>query len=68
VIDGRPYASEDEVWNLIKGLETLSSVDGDILRANLEVGMVLRTPAEVFTDEKLVGLLGDEAAPMGPDN
>ena len=70
-IDGRPYASEDEEWNLIKGLETLSSVDGDILRANLEVGMVLRTPAEVFADEELVGLLGerlgDETAPMGPD-
>jgi 2-polyprenyl-6-methoxyphenol hydroxylase-like FAD-dependent oxidoreductase len=70
-IEGRPYTSEDEEWNLVKGVETHSLADGDILRANLEVGMVLRPPAEVFSDEKLVHLLeerrADEAAPTGPD-
>jgi hypothetical protein len=70
-IEGRPYASEDEEWSLVKGVETHSMMDGDILRANLDVAMVLRTPAEVFSDEKLVNLLeerrADQAAPMGPE-
>jgi 2-polyprenyl-6-methoxyphenol hydroxylase-like FAD-dependent oxidoreductase len=70
-IEGRPYASEDAEWSLVKGVETHSMMDGDILRANLDVAMVLRTPAEVFSDEKLVNLLEerrvDQAAPMGPE-
>ena len=70
-IEGLPYASQDEDWSLVKGLEIHSMVDGDILRANLDVAMVLRSPAEVFSDEKLVDLLkerrSDAAAPMGPD-
>jgi hypothetical protein len=70
-IEGRPFASEDEEWNRVKGIETHSLADGDILRANLEMAMVLRQPAEVLSDEKLVNLLeecgADGAAPMGPD-
>ena len=67
---GAPYASADTEWNLIKGLETRSLADGDILRANLDVAMVLRPPGEVFADESLVTLIrqhmATEAPPLGP--
>jgi 2-polyprenyl-6-methoxyphenol hydroxylase-like FAD-dependent oxidoreductase len=70
-IEGRPYAADDTEWNLIKGVETGALGDGDVLRANLEVAMVLRTPAEVFADERLVKRLNErpagEAPRIGPD-
>ena len=70
-IEGRRYVADDEEWKLIKAVETHSQTDGDILRANLEIGMLLRLPAEVFSDGVLTELLDermvDEVAPMGPD-
>ncbi|MGC9962358.1 MAG: NAD(P)-binding protein [Acidimicrobiales bacterium] len=68
---GGPYETADTEWNLIKGLETRAMADGAILRANLDVAMVLRSPAEVFSDETLVSLVRQhmaiEVAPMGPE-
>lgn len=70
-IEGHPYASEDHEWNLVRGVEAHALADGDILRANLEVAMLLRQPAEVFSDERLVNMLEerrtDESAPVGPN-
>lgn len=70
-IDGRPATDDDREWQLVSGIETHGLADGAILRANLEVNMVLRTPAEVFADENLVALLdahmGDDNPPVGPD-
>lgn len=69
-IDDRPYVADDTEWNLTKGIETAPMGDGDILRANLEVAMALRTPAEVFADELLVKRLNERSAgdtpPLGP--
>jgi 2-polyprenyl-6-methoxyphenol hydroxylase-like FAD-dependent oxidoreductase len=49
-IEGRPYETDDDQWHLIKGLEAMGFEDPDILRANLEVAMVMRTSDDVFTD------------------
>ncbi|HEY3943558.1 MAG TPA: FAD-dependent oxidoreductase [Acidimicrobiales bacterium] len=70
-IEQRPYVTDDEEWHLVRGIETHSLAHGDLLRANVEMAMALRPPAEVLSDDALVQLLRlhvtDDAEPMVPD-
>ena len=50
LMDGRPYETDDEEWWLAKGLESMGFEDPDILRANLDIAMVLKPTDEVFAD------------------
>lgn len=73
LMEGRPYETDDREWNLMRGLDRGSNVDGDILRANIDIRMVLRHPDEVFADSTLMDKvlphldLAEEAPGLGPD-
>jgi 2-polyprenyl-6-methoxyphenol hydroxylase-like FAD-dependent oxidoreductase len=58
-INGQPYVSDDEEWNLVQGIGTNSLVDGDFLRGNLEIGMTIRLPDDVFSDRAMTDRLKD---------
>lgn len=49
-IEGRPYEPDDDEWWLAKGLESMGFEDPDILRANLDIAMVMKRSDEVFAD------------------
>ena len=49
-IDGRPYETDDDEWWLAKGLESMGFEDPDILRANLDIAMVMKPAHDVFAD------------------
>jgi 2-polyprenyl-6-methoxyphenol hydroxylase-like FAD-dependent oxidoreductase len=72
LIDGQPYRTDDREWRLLRGLEGAGLLDGDLLRANLDINMVLRPPDEVFADstvmDKLLPHLDaiEEAPALGP--
>lgn len=53
LIDGHPYESDDEFWLLNRGLEEAALLDGDNIRAVLDMGMALRRPDEVLADPSL---------------
>jgi flavin-dependent dehydrogenase len=58
-IEGTPYVTEDETWNLTRALRARSLRDGDLLRANLDVAMLLRPSAEVLADPAIRPRLDD---------
>jgi 2-polyprenyl-6-methoxyphenol hydroxylase-like FAD-dependent oxidoreductase len=53
LVDGRPYATDNEFWLVNRSLEQAALSDGDNLRAVLDMGMALRLPDEVLGDEAL---------------
>jgi 2-polyprenyl-6-methoxyphenol hydroxylase-like FAD-dependent oxidoreductase len=53
LMDGHPYETDDEFWNLNHGLEASALLDGDNIRAVLDMGMALRRPDEVLADSGL---------------
>ncbi len=53
LIDGRPYETDDEFWLLNRRLEESALLDGDNVRAVLDMGMALRRPDEVLGDGSL---------------
>ncbi len=72
LIEGLPYRTEHEEWNLTRALQANAFTDGDLLRAFIEIAMVLRHPDEVFADPALRTRLpagaGDaDRAPLGAD-
>jgi 2-polyprenyl-6-methoxyphenol hydroxylase-like FAD-dependent oxidoreductase len=72
LIDGRPYSTDDEEWNLTSALQANAFTDGDLLRAFIETAMVLRHPDEVLADPALRAFLlsrpeKSDAPPSGPD-
>jgi len=71
VIDGRPYATDDEFWLLNHGLEAAALADGDNIRAVLDMGMALRRPDEVLGDpalrERILGQTATEDTGLAPD-
>jgi 2-polyprenyl-6-methoxyphenol hydroxylase-like FAD-dependent oxidoreductase len=73
LMDGRPYETDDEFWLLNRGLEDGALLDGDNIRAVLDMGMALRRPDEVLGDPdlraRILGpgrTLADEPG-LGPD-
>jgi flavin-dependent dehydrogenase len=73
LIDGRPYTTDDREWQLQRALEAASVLDGDMLRANVDIQMVRRRPDEVFADSGLMDKLSPHLEPveegpgLGPD-
>ena len=71
-IRGETYDPQDPQYQLEKALEAAVPQDPDCLRANLAIGLVLRTPEEVFArpglrDKTLrLGSGWREAQPLGP--
>jgi 2-polyprenyl-6-methoxyphenol hydroxylase-like FAD-dependent oxidoreductase len=72
-IRGAAYDSPDPAYQLEKALAVAQQRDPQCLRANLDIGLVLRTPAEVFADAALrdktltLGAGWRDAPPFGPD-
>jgi 2-polyprenyl-6-methoxyphenol hydroxylase-like FAD-dependent oxidoreductase len=69
IVDGTPFVPTDDVWNTNRSMELLSLAEPDLLRANLDVGMVLRRSDEAANDpelRKLVDQHAGEEAPPGP--
>ena len=58
-IEGAPYATDDQAWNLTRSLQARSLRDGDLLRANLDTAMLLRPTAEVLADPAIRPRLND---------
>jgi 2-polyprenyl-6-methoxyphenol hydroxylase-like FAD-dependent oxidoreductase len=73
LMDGHPYETADEFWNLNHGLEASALLDGDNIRAVLDMGMALRRPDEVLADtvlrERILGqdVVAAEDAGLAPD-
>jgi 2-polyprenyl-6-methoxyphenol hydroxylase-like FAD-dependent oxidoreductase len=73
LMEGRPYETSDEFWLLNRGLEDAALLDGDNIRAVLDMGMALRRPDEVLGDpvlrDRILGQGTDAAAEpgLGPD-
>ncbi|HVA73201.1 MAG TPA: tryptophan 7-halogenase [Acidimicrobiales bacterium] len=65
LIDGRPYETDDEEWLGTRRLETSGLLDGDLLRANIDVAMCLRRIDEVLADPVVAGKLEGVAAGQG---
>jgi hypothetical protein len=71
IIDGREFSSDNEEWMATKAMEARSLASPDILRTNLEMGMLIRRADEVAADSAIKDILaesgqGDEAAPIAP--
>jgi 2-polyprenyl-6-methoxyphenol hydroxylase-like FAD-dependent oxidoreductase len=70
---GAAYDSPDPAYQLEKALAVAQQQDPQCLRANLDIGLVLRTPAEVFADAALrdktlqLGAGWRDTPPFGPD-
>jgi 2-polyprenyl-6-methoxyphenol hydroxylase-like FAD-dependent oxidoreductase len=73
LIEGRPYESDDPEWQLIRDMEKTSTMDGDIIRAGIDMTMVRRLPKDVLGDRALLQKLSaclasvEDAPPLGPD-
>ncbi len=74
LMEGRPFGSDDPEWQLLRSLEATSFEDGDALRANMDIAMVRRLPAEVLADSTIMDKLpghpepdSNEAPGLGPD-
>ena len=71
-IAGEAYEPHDPQYELQRALGTASRVDPDCLRAGLDIGLVLRTPGEVFSDDSLrdkalrLGSGWRQEEPLGP--
>lgn len=69
---GAAYDSPDPAYQLEKALNVALQQDPQCLRANLDIGLVLRTPAEVFADSALrdktlrLGAGWRDTPPFGP--
>jgi 2-polyprenyl-6-methoxyphenol hydroxylase-like FAD-dependent oxidoreductase len=72
-IDGETYAPPDPGYELDKALDSASGQDPDCLRANLDVRLVLRPPAQILADPDLrakvlrLGSAWREEPALGPD-
>ena len=72
IIDGTPFSSADEEWLATKSMEAHSMESGDVLRANVEMAMLLRRPDEVLGDPAVKNLLSgfgeptSESPSLGP--
>ena len=62
IIAGEEFVTSDEEWNANQAIVGRSLESPDLLRANLDVGMVLRRADEVAADPAIKELL-DGAAP-----
>jgi len=51
LIDGRPFSTEDEEWQLTKALERTAFDDPGKLRALVSLVMCLKRPDEIFSDQ-----------------
>jgi hypothetical protein len=58
-MEGRPYETDDEFWNLNRALEAASG-DEDNIRAVLDMAMALRRPDDVLGDPALRERLSDQ--------
>ena len=72
VIEGRSYETDDAEWLDFRRLESSSMLDGDLLRAGIEVAMCIRRVDEVLADaavmSKLDGIAGGTGGgSLGPD-
>ncbi len=73
LMEGRPYETDDEFWQLNRALESNRTMDGDNIRAVLEMGMALRRPDELLGDPALRDRVLDQGADfadqpdIGPD-
>ena len=72
VIEGRPYETDDPEWLDFRRLESSSRLDGDLLRAGIEVAMCIRRVDEVLADRPVMSKLDGAAAgsgggSLGPD-
>jgi 2-polyprenyl-6-methoxyphenol hydroxylase-like FAD-dependent oxidoreductase len=56
-IDGREFTSRDEEWRATKAIEAGAMQEPDLLRANLDIGMLLRRADEVAGDPAIKGLV-----------
>jgi 2-polyprenyl-6-methoxyphenol hydroxylase-like FAD-dependent oxidoreductase len=63
-IEGAAYATDDAAWNRTRALQARSVHDGDLLRASLDMAMLLRPTAEVLTDPAIRRKV-DDAGPAG---
>lgn len=71
IMAGEKFVTSDEEWNANQAIIGRSLESPDLLRANVEVGMVLRRSDEVAADPAIKGLLdGSETVsdqpPLGP--
>jgi hypothetical protein len=69
-IDGRPYETSDDAWNFELALRTAAVKDPDLLRASIEIAMVLDTTATVLARPGLAErahALADREPLPGPD-
>jgi 2-polyprenyl-6-methoxyphenol hydroxylase-like FAD-dependent oxidoreductase len=73
VTRGESYATEDPAWELTKAMECGSARDPDVLRAQLSIVGLLRSPDEVFAQtgfaERVMRVGGDwrDQPSAGPD-
>jgi 2-polyprenyl-6-methoxyphenol hydroxylase-like FAD-dependent oxidoreductase len=73
LMDGHPYETDDEFWLFNKRLEAAALLDGDNLRAVLDMGMALRRSDEVLADAALRDRIlgqpesGADEPGIGPD-
>lgn len=70
VIEGRPYETDDPIWNRYMGLLGSASRAPELVRAASDVVMLNRTVAEVAADPALadvVDTLDPPGPPDGPD-
>ena len=65
IIAGEEFATSNEEWNANQAIVARSLESPDLLRANLEVAMVLRRSDEVSADPAIKGLLGGSALTIG---
>lgn len=71
-VDGRPYETDDPEWLDFRRLESSSMLDGDLLRAGIEVAMCIRRVDEVLADPAVMSKLngigsGSGGGSIGPD-
>lgn len=67
IIEGRPFSTDNKEWITTKTMEAQSMNSPDLLRANLDMGMVLRRADEVVADPAIQDLLaGAEASIESP--
>lgn len=67
IIEGRPFSTDNKEWIASKTMEAQSMNSPDLLRANLDMGMLLRRPDEVTADPAIKDILaGAEASIESP--
>ena len=69
-IEGRPYEPDDQAWTMGQALGSAATRDPDLLRASIDLGMLLASGAEVFARpgvrERAMALADPTPLP-GPD-